>query len=617
MSYLSLNENQIQQIDALNSILAQAEPTLSKMLTFESLVNEAHVLNVLESSIPESLRFDLHLDMILKIGKSTVSDYYTAMPSGHNYILEAARKVFPNSPMITESIETFRAYLISMINEDAFALSQPLPDMAGSFDKAVAGGELEARTGDSKWGILKKLWNAITEGGSTIGIIHFIIDIIGVFGDFIVPGVGVVADIINAIIYAIRGEWILCAINVIAAIFVGFGDTLKLLKGSAKGAQKLLSKLMGKEGAKEGAEMIAKMSAKESGGVIKLLTTIFGNIGGALGKATSLFGTFVSAMGKVTSWVPGLGKLLTPIYEGLGRALTKFGDGMSLASANLKLATTGAKKSAAMTIDAAVKSGGDFIFDGPWVRVMSKEGKEIGKYPVKQLDALTSKQLLEVTSKKAGSGANILYKNADDIPKVEKVLKDPKIQDGFRKRAYAFFESTPKLKGMARMLPSLKYFIGKQIYKIIFGTNFVDGAQNRWDKREVEGHGNGALNDWISDRIAKEKAESGAVYIPALMLDSQDQEVVDRITKYQNKFAKDLNQPSIMHVVTNKYDKESAPPDVRKFFDEVERGNVKRGGSRDRVDHSDADRLSNQYGKIGESKSPKIIRNISNFSDFK
>ena len=48
MSSLTLNESQIQQLDALNSVFEAAEPRLSKILTFDNLVNEAHALRVIE-----------------------------------------------------------------------------------------------------------------------------------------------------------------------------------------------------------------------------------------------------------------------------------------------------------------------------------------------------------------------------------------------------------------------------------------------------------------------------------------------------------------------------------------------------------------------------------------
>lgn len=616
MSSLTLNESQIQQLDALNSVFNATEPRLSKILTFDNLVNEAHALRVIESRIPESLRFDLHLDMILSKGKTTVTDYYQSMSTGTNYILEAARKILPNSPSITESIESFKEYLGSMLNEESLALSMPIEATASSIDTAMTGGALKPRSGGF-WGTLKSLWNAVTEGGSVIGIIHFIIDIIGLVGDFIFPGVGVVADIINAIIYAIRGEWLMCAISVIAAVVIGAGDALKLVRFAAKPGQKVLATLAKEGGAKQAAEMLAKLPAKEKGGVIKLLTGIFGNLGGALGKATSLFGQFVKAFGKVTDYIPGLGGALKWIFEGLGTTLTKFGKSMTLCSANFKLATTAAKKAAAKTVDTTLKGGGDFVFDGPWVKVFNKEGKQVGKYPTKQFDKISGEALAEITSKKAGSkeASKILYKNGDDVAKVTKTLESPAVNASMRKRAYAFFDTTPFWKGSKRFVKDLPFFIGKQMYKLVMGTPWVDGAGAKWSRREVEGHGNGAMNHWIDGRIKDEMDKTGAVYLPALNLDSQDQEVVDKVTDYQNHYSKLYGQPSIVHVVTKQYDKNGPGAEFADFFDKVAKGEVTRGGKGDMVDHTIADEI-NVKSKLTESKTT-LVRKVSNFSDFK
>jgi len=72
MSNIALTESQIQQFSEINKFFETNGPRLSKILTFDNLINEAHALNTIESNIPESLRFDLHLDLIFNRG---VTDY--------------------------------------------------------------------------------------------------------------------------------------------------------------------------------------------------------------------------------------------------------------------------------------------------------------------------------------------------------------------------------------------------------------------------------------------------------------------------------------------------------------------------------------------------------------
>jgi hypothetical protein len=406
-------------------------------------------------------------------------------------------------------------------------------------------------------------------------------------------------------------------ISLIAAILIGGGDAFKLLKVWAKPSERIAVALLKEGGSKVAAKELSELSAKESGGVLKLLTYIFGNIGGVLGKATTMVGILIKKFGNITKWVPGLGGMLKWVFDLMGDTLTKFGNMVSLGSANLKLATAAAKKSAAMSIDSAVKAGGDFVVDGSWIKVIGKDGKTLGRYPAKQFDKISAESLANLATKKAGEkeAAKILYKNGDDLADVSRVLTDPKVQLSTRKAIYKFFGTTPFEAGFKRALGKrLYYFIGKTIYALIFGTDWVEGGQNKWSKREVEGHGNGAMNAWIADRIKKQRAESGATYIPAVMLDSRDQEVYDQITDYQNHFAKELDQPTIMQVVTNKYDKQETPDEVADFFKQIEEGEVTRGGEGDRVSHEDADSTST-IQRMEESRKP-LVRKILNFSDF-
>lgn len=613
MSDLILNKNQIVEFDFLNCFFEENRNIFNNILKIDNIINEAHVLTTIESNIPRDLFFDLHLDMILSENKHSLTDYYKSMAPGSNYILEAARKIFPNNTIITESIESFKEYL-GILFEESVALGIPGENVARNIDSAFTGGELRPRTSEGFWSTLKNLWLAITEGGSLIGVIHFIIDIIGLVGDFIFPGVGVCADLLNAGIYALRGEWMLCAISTIAAVVIGAGDALKLLKFAAKPAEKVMI-ACAKGETKQAGEMLAKMSTKEKGGVLKLLTQIFGSIGSALGKATSLIGKLVESFGKITKWIPGLGLLLKPVFDMIGNALTKFGEKMTLASANFKLVTKSAKETASLTIDAAIKSGGDFVVDGPWIKVFNKEGKQIGKYPASLIDKLTTKELRDLTVKKAGSpeAAQILYKNGGDIAKTEKFLTDPKTQESLRKRAFDYFNTTPLKKFTTRAKKDFIFFIGKQIYKYVFGKEWVSGGNNKWSSSEIEGHGNGAINSWIDSQIKDKKNKTGATYIPEIILDSRDKETYNKIKDYQNHFANILGEPNIMQeVVTKKYDTEGEASEFKDFFAEIAKGNIKRGGPGDTVSHGTID-------EIGESQSSAFnlkFKTILSFSDF-
>ena len=594
-----MTAEQILACDFINAEFPKYQKQLFSTVTFENLVSEAHSLNAIESAVPSEISLGIHFDKIFESAGNRVKDYYTNLSLGKNQILEEARALGLTTQQINEAIDDFRNFIKHKLFEEAMALGAPVEGTMDGFGTALSGGEKKAPAAGSKWtilGTLKKVWNALTEGGSVIGIIHFIIDIIGLVGDFIFPGVGVVADIINAIIYAIRGKWMLAIISLIAAIIMGAGDGLKLFKPVAKPAEQIFVKLARKGGVEEAAEALAKTGSK--GPVMRFLGLLASMVGTALSKASTLLAKFIQGIGKIVSWIPGLGGLLRPIFDGLGGILTKFGDSMSLFASNFKLLEKGGAKVAVKEIDDAIASGVNFYIskDGKWVTLLGKDTK----YPA---------EAIANAYKMVNPKNNILFKNGAEWVKYHKAVTSPAAKAAFRDRIGAFLKTRFNAETVAAFKTRLPYFIGKQIYKLIFGSDFVPG-KSKWSKEEVEGHGNGAFNDFIRRRIEEEKRKTGADYVPSLVLDSTDQEAFDKITDYQNHYAQISGKPSIMHVV---YDKADESPDAKQFktfFDKVAAGEVKRGGSGDIVNTGTSTSVRD-VAKNNES------RTVLSFKDFK
>ncbi len=623
MSDFVLNESQIQKFTILNEVLDKANPRLSNMLTIDSLVNELTFINSIESRIPESVRLDLHLSMIFDKGKESVTDYYKALSSGTNYILEAARKVLPDSKEITESIESFREYLVSRLNEEMMALAEPTAFITSTgLEKAFSGGELAARAGGTFWSLLKNLWNAVTEGGSTIGIIQFIIDIIGVAGDFIFPGVGVVADLINAIIYFIRGKWLLAAISIIAALVIGGGDALKLLKGGATTASPIFVKL-GKGQVDDAAAAVAKLSTKESGPAMKLLRTIVSYIGGAIGNGTTLLGKFIKNFSKVTDYIPLLGRSLSGLFNFLGSSITNFGTKMITFCDSFKLMEKSLATNAIKTMDAARKVDGAVFKlsgDGRLLYAVSKEGKTLGRIPA---ELLVKSEI--ATIKYGPKGANKLFTNAAEFVKYQKditaLATRPSFISGF---ARYFTKTIPN--ATKTMMKALPFFIGKQIYKMATGKSWLDGeggsGGNEWSKEEVEGHGSAQLRSYIDDEIAKKKAETGATYVPYVTLDSQDEETYNKVLDYQNALAKRTGDPSIMRVIIKNRDSENVNDEFDEFFGNIASGKVTRGEEGDESAHittkskETEEAVPNNGNFVMDSKPEFKPRTVDRFSKF-
>jgi hypothetical protein len=85
---------------------------------------------------------------------------------------------------------------------------------------------------------LRSIWNALTENGSPLGIVHLLLDIIGFIpASYFGFPVDIVADGLNALIYLFEGQYGSALISAFAAALPGIGDlakTLKLAKGFKK-----------------------------------------------------------------------------------------------------------------------------------------------------------------------------------------------------------------------------------------------------------------------------------------------------------------------------------------------------------------------------------------------
>jgi hypothetical protein len=601
------------------------EQIFAKVVTFENVEWESRMLNIAESAISEKALIDLHFDMIVNDGARAITKYYKNLISGKNDVLERAKIKFTNlnSHRIDESADIFRQRakkrMTNMLAEldlntinwatnpggalqtqltNATGQTVPTSDLQNQlkaaltggakptatgaiantpeeFDKALAGGEYTGKTEGSTMGFLHELWSALTEGGSTIGIVHLVLDIVGVVGDIFGPAIpiGLVADVLNAIIYFVRattapeGEsgkfWLLGSISLIAAFVFGAGDVLKLLKPAAKSAAPVMEAIL-KGGSKAGGDALAKVSAKEAGPVMKLLQFISKNISGVLGKASGLLGKFFDGfIAKLVGWIPFIGKPLKGFFESIGTSFAKYGDNLTGFAKEYSAAEKAAIEIGAKEIDTGVEtmlknSNQSLIIDDAtkMAKIVDQDGKAI----TKEFQADWLKK--DFDKKAAGLFGNdkAIAKYYSNVASSNAVMAEG-IGKYFIKKGWKSIKGTGKL----------AFFIGKQIIKLI--NNGKDWQDLGYKKEEVEYWGNSALHSWLQDEIHKKKEETGATYLPAIDLDSDQKEVFDNITNYQNNYAKLFGQPSIIPVIYNKYG--NTEDEFNEFFDEVKKGTVK------------------------------------------
>lgn len=595
----------LEELEKINLDFNYFQPKLEKIATFDNLVAEANFLNTLEDKLPEDEFFNLHLDMIIE-GK--VTQYHRALNTGKNLILEKANVPNEFKAALNEAIEDLKIYITQALNEgEALQLGAPSMDLGDMAPHAP-------NKSSGVWSVLKGIWDALTEGGSVIGIIQFLIDIVGIVGDFIFPGVGVVADLLNALIYAIRGKWLLCAISLVAALVIGFGDALKLFKPYAKIASPIFVKLTMKGGAKEAAELAAKAGAK-GGMAVKLLTKLGELIGGALGKASGLLTRFFGGIGKVTGKIPLLGGMLEPIFKGISRVFESFSNKMTLFSANVKVLGKEGAELAIKDLEKAIAGGATTQLSADAKYLLVHSGGKTVKYPAKFVEK-TGHFAMTYTK----DGASILFKNSDDFLKswkaMQKTFNNPAVNKSFSRKFSEFLakrrSALNALKAARVAKINFRLMIGKAIYRYIFGEPWTEGG--KWTKAEVEGHGNGAFNDWINRKISEERAATGATYIPSVLLNGNDKETYDRITDYQNHFADITGKPNIIEAVRAKSSKEKTEDEFNEFFNSISSGEVKNTGAGD-VTKSD------NYKEVIKQNKPRMtesrIQKVSSFSHFK
>jgi hypothetical protein len=140
------------------------------------------------------------------------------------------------------------------------------------------------------------LWNALTEDGSPIGILQFLIDLIGFFP--LPYRLDIAADALNAVIYMFRGRWLDAGISAVAAFLPGVGDMAKVAKYGKNAAklEKAFESIIKTGKAEE--KLIAELAADSSS---KVVLDGLSTVGSSM---TKLFHGIVSGIGYILSTPP-------------------------------------------------------------------------------------------------------------------------------------------------------------------------------------------------------------------------------------------------------------------------------------------------------------------------
>lgn len=259
------------------------------------------------------------LDKIHPVLPNSVSDEF--IENSQKYSSELAAAGFTDEAKLEHILYAMGTSGISLFTESNFKIESVI--------------EQYYAINEDFFDILRSIWNALTENGTPLGIVHLLLDIIGFIpASYFGFPIDIVADGLNALIYLFEGQYGSALISLVAAALPGIGDFAKTLK-LAKGFKKVngiaevafktgkIDKGLVKALAKEDPSTLAKVVdiVKGAKPVISFFTTILKGIGRGIEALlrtfpiSMLFGGLGKSLGK---W---LDEAATPITKNLDSAI--------------------------------------------------------------------------------------------------------------------------------------------------------------------------------------------------------------------------------------------------------------------------------------------------------
>ena len=431
-------------------------------------------------------------------------------------------------------------------------------DKAGTAPAAPSGGVL---------GVLKGIWNSLTEGGSAIGILHLVLDFVGLVGDaFLIVGIplGMVADLINAVIYFWRGKWILGLISLIAMIPFG-GDTLKGFKGVARifdgPFKSILTKGSGPKIAKESSEALMKNSGKGFSKAKRFLEYIKKSAATVVAKIAGVVSfLFKGVLAKAVGWIPFIGPALRKFFLKIADVCKTVGDNLLGFAKHVDAPITAAMKKEATKNFAkmtnAIKSGGSVTKEGGEL-IIKNAGTKPFKIPIEDISKFSN------ISKKFPDGpmASVL-KTPDDVADYYVFLSKS------TKGSSKWFRNVGDISvfGTKLTVRGYKSFIAKCIIKVLGSSG------NALSDEELSAYSDMVttqdINNLMEEHIENEKTRKGSIidvpYIDQLMQDRPETDldesnIANKLQDHLNYNAERMGLPSFgsYKYAMAKHDKET------------------------------------------------------------
>lgn len=602
-------------------------------------ITESQILQRADSLIPGDILIHLEINQLLEEGFKKVDQYHRDLLKGKNNLLSKAAHLISDDQMIKlqERIKyTIDKLKTNRVNEDATEVAtdptkveSEIGDVDNVMKNIESSTNLSASNGSAGGilGMLKSLMSALTEGGSFIGIVHFILDILGLVGDFF-WNAGAIADILNGLIYmyrAITGDtskWILALISFAAATLPFAGTIMKQMFQASKVGKsvvKVTTEYIGtatKVASKSGKTIIKDTSIRGrkliiSDEAVELLAKAGPETSDALsyiGKTSkqslplakrALDGFFKDFLGLIVGWIPLIGKPLSKFFASISDMFNIFfKDSMKFADDIPKIISKSELKLVDDFFKEAATSGSKIIREGDNLLVTGRSGVIIAELDGKLLKgagSLTARYGPELGNR---IGKEYITRTGDNILN---------FYEGLGKNYTSISSKYGKYVKMGvagfTFSSKLAWFVGKQIAKLFVGFDSSKLSDSFYETNgAIEIHR--AMEEKRKEMLAN---NPGSSYVIPILDSIEDPKSINVLTGYQQHLADKIGQPDlgIVSYAANRT-KDDLPEDVVEFFNFAYSDREKEA---DNVSNSKRLSIDKQYQKESNSS----FKHISKF----
>tara|TARA_Y100000389_G_scaffold197624_1_gene232579 strand:- start:4790 stop:6541 length:1752 start_codon:yes stop_codon:yes gene_type:complete len=546
----------------------------------QEYISKSPAIENIEKYIPENLRMQVEIDLIVNQGARSIHRCYENIANGTLQIPSIPRPDF-------NKLKASCLKLIKELNEQTIEVPTEIEGdnvnnvMDGVKDSQIeAAKEVAGEDSLSLLGILGSMFDALSENGSPIGILHLVLDVIGIAGDFFGPwgiAVAAIADIINGIIYFIRAEMdgkgkaghfrllgilsLISAVPITDFIITPFKALIKSNKAGAKLASEFFN--VGAKGGSMMTDKAVKLTAAASPATITTLSHIALNSKKLAGLIGDMLDTFFSKfLGKIASIIPGIGAPLQKFFKYIGSFFSSFKrKAATFADEMPRLVKLADAKKLKDFFSGSLKNGNKIFTKGNDLILKDAKGAVISRVSGGLMKA---SQTLE-----RRFGPSISRASKDLIGDTEKAGVI------FYKNMGSILNKSSKWQGKAvrvggkifRFKTKLALLLGRQVIKIF---DELDKKQSNFNKDELTAIGLTSMDDKMNE-LRKEAMSKNPnqVYAVPLTDSLSDSTVIEVLNRGLNDRAEEFGLPKIFNLAHHRLRRSSTDRDVLEYLDSV------------------------------------------------